>query len=79
MPLTAVVLAAGLRTRMRSPLAKVLHPLLGRPMVGWEADGSNALAYASDLACCQMGKEMQAMGLCPQTRSATLRAAHTAE
>ncbi len=35
MPLTAVVLAAGLGTRMRSPLAKVLHPLLGRPMVGW--------------------------------------------
>jgi bifunctional UDP-N-acetylglucosamine pyrophosphorylase/glucosamine-1-phosphate N-acetyltransferase len=34
-PLTAVVLAAGLGTRMRSPLAKVLHPLLGRPMVGW--------------------------------------------
>ncbi len=35
MSLTAVVLAAGLGTRMRSPLAKVLHPLLGRPMVGW--------------------------------------------
>jgi bifunctional UDP-N-acetylglucosamine pyrophosphorylase/glucosamine-1-phosphate N-acetyltransferase len=34
-PVTAVVLAAGLGTRMRSPLAKVLHPLLGRPMVGW--------------------------------------------
>jgi bifunctional UDP-N-acetylglucosamine pyrophosphorylase/glucosamine-1-phosphate N-acetyltransferase len=34
-PLTAVVLAAGLGTRMRSPLAKVLHPLLGRPMVAW--------------------------------------------
>lgn len=31
----AVVLAAGLGTRMKSPLAKVLHPLLGRPMVGW--------------------------------------------
>ncbi len=31
----AVVLAAGLGTRMRSSLAKVLHPLCGRPMVGW--------------------------------------------
>ena len=31
----AVVLAAGLGTRMRSPLAKVLHPLSGMPMVGW--------------------------------------------
>jgi bifunctional UDP-N-acetylglucosamine pyrophosphorylase / glucosamine-1-phosphate N-acetyltransferase len=29
----AVVLAAGLGTRMRSQLAKVLHPLVGRPMV----------------------------------------------
>ncbi len=35
MPTTAVVLAAGLGTRMRSPLPKVLHPLLGRPMVAW--------------------------------------------
>jgi bifunctional UDP-N-acetylglucosamine pyrophosphorylase/glucosamine-1-phosphate N-acetyltransferase len=29
----AVVLAAGLGTRMRSRLAKVLHPLVGRPML----------------------------------------------
>lgn len=31
----AVILAAGMGTRMRSRLAKVLHPLLGRPMAGW--------------------------------------------
>jgi len=31
----ALILAAGRGTRMRSSLAKVLHPLLGRPMVGW--------------------------------------------
>ncbi len=42
-PLTAVVLAAGLGTRMRSPLAKVLHPLLGRPMVGWVVHALQAL------------------------------------
>ncbi len=42
-PLTAVVLAAGLGTRMRSPLAKVLHPLLGRPMVGWVVEALRAL------------------------------------
>src|SRR3989442_13346186 len=34
-PLTAVVLAAGLGTRMRSRLAKVLHPRCGRTMLGW--------------------------------------------
>lgn len=33
MPLTAVILAAGLGTRMRSPLPKVLHAVAGRPMV----------------------------------------------
>jgi bifunctional UDP-N-acetylglucosamine pyrophosphorylase/glucosamine-1-phosphate N-acetyltransferase len=30
-----VVLAAGHGTRMRSPLAKVLHPICGLPMVAW--------------------------------------------
>ena len=29
------MLAAGHGTRMRSPLPKVLHPICGRPMVGW--------------------------------------------
>ncbi len=33
--LAAVVMAAGLGTRMRSSLPKHLHPILGRPMVDW--------------------------------------------
>ena len=33
--LTAVILAAGQGTRMRSALPKMLHPLCGRPLVGW--------------------------------------------
>jgi len=33
--LTVVILAAGQGTRMRSALAKMLHPLCGRPLVGW--------------------------------------------
>jgi bifunctional UDP-N-acetylglucosamine pyrophosphorylase/glucosamine-1-phosphate N-acetyltransferase len=33
--LTAVILAAGQGTRMRSALPKVLHELCGRPLVGW--------------------------------------------
>ena len=32
-PLAVVVLAAGKGTRMQSPLAKVLHPLAGRPLL----------------------------------------------
>ena len=31
--LTAVVLAAGLGTRMKSPLPKVMHPIAGRPLL----------------------------------------------
>jgi len=34
-PLTAVVLAAGQGTRMRSRTPKVLHELCGRPLVAW--------------------------------------------
>jgi bifunctional UDP-N-acetylglucosamine pyrophosphorylase/glucosamine-1-phosphate N-acetyltransferase len=41
MKTTAVILAAGQGTRMRSKLPKVLHPLLGRPMI----------RYAIDTAC----------------------------
>jgi bifunctional UDP-N-acetylglucosamine pyrophosphorylase/glucosamine-1-phosphate N-acetyltransferase len=32
---TAIVMAAGQGTRMRSRLPKVLHPICGRPMVHW--------------------------------------------
>ena len=33
--LTVVILAAGQGTRMRSSIPKMLHPLCGRPLVGW--------------------------------------------
>ncbi|MEA2222809.1 MAG: bifunctional UDP-N-acetylglucosamine pyrophosphorylase / glucosamine-phosphate N-acetyltransferase [Solirubrobacteraceae bacterium] len=45
-PLTAVILAAGQGTRMRSQLPKMLHPLCGRPLVGWSI--AAALAAGAD-------------------------------
>ncbi|MGE0597721.1 MAG: bifunctional UDP-N-acetylglucosamine diphosphorylase/glucosamine-1-phosphate N-acetyltransferase GlmU [Hyphomonadaceae bacterium] len=41
----AIILAAGQGTRMKSALAKVLHPMGGRPLIDW------GLALASDLRC----------------------------
>jgi bifunctional UDP-N-acetylglucosamine pyrophosphorylase/glucosamine-1-phosphate N-acetyltransferase len=42
-PLGAVVMAAGLGTRMRSATPKHLHPLLGRRMVDWVLETARAL------------------------------------
>src|SRR6185436_14597171 len=42
--LAAVVMAGGLGTRMRSGLAKHLHPLLGRRMVDWVVAAATPLA-----------------------------------
>ena len=39
---TAIVLAAGRGTRMKSTLSKVLHPLCGRPMVQWTIEAAQA-------------------------------------
>ncbi len=38
MALKAIVLGAGKGTRMQSDLAKVLHPVAGRPMLSWVLD-----------------------------------------
>src|SRR2546430_2889309 len=43
-PLGAVILAAGLGTRMRSAHAKVLHELGGRPLVRYPLDALATLA-----------------------------------
>lgn len=38
MDLAVIILAAGKGTRMNSDLAKVLHPLCGRPLISWVLD-----------------------------------------
>ena len=44
---TAVVLAAGLGTRMKSAEPKVLHPLCGRPMLAYVLDAWDEAAAGS--------------------------------
>ncbi len=47
MTLGVVVLAAGQGTRMRSTLPKVLHPIAGRPLVGWVLEATSAAEPAA--------------------------------
>src|SRR5215469_11116474 len=42
-PLAAVVLCAGKGTRMKSSIAKVLHPVLGLPLAAWPVGRALAL------------------------------------
>jgi UDP-N-acetylglucosamine diphosphorylase/glucosamine-1-phosphate N-acetyltransferase len=41
--INAIILAAGKGTRMKSELAKVLHPLCGRPMLAYPVDTARAV------------------------------------
>lgn len=43
MELAFIILAAGKGTRMDSDLAKVLHPLCGKPLVAWVLEAANGL------------------------------------
>ena len=45
-PIAAIVLAAGMGTRMKSDLHKVLHPIAGRPMLLHLIDSVQALGPA---------------------------------
>ncbi len=45
-PVAVVILAAGQGTRMKSALAKVLHPIAGRPMLGYPLAAAEALGPA---------------------------------
>lgn len=43
-PLASIILAAGVGSRMKSDLPKVMHQLAGRPMINWVVETAQALA-----------------------------------
>jgi len=47
--IAAVILSAGKGKRMKSGLAKVLHPVVGRPMAAWSVDAARASGAADIL------------------------------
>jgi bifunctional UDP-N-acetylglucosamine pyrophosphorylase / glucosamine-1-phosphate N-acetyltransferase len=53
--LTVLVMAAGRGTRMRSSLPKVLHPVCGRPMVGWVIEAAQAAGAVEVVAITRPG------------------------
>src|ERR1035437_8866372 len=58
MSATAILLAAGLGTRMKSALPKALHPIAGRPMLAHLIDNC---AAAFDRVVVVMGPDMPAL------------------
>jgi len=58
MSVAVVILAAGLGTRMKSELPKVLHRLCGRPMVTYVVDAAQELAGTRPLVVVGHGAEL---------------------
>jgi bifunctional UDP-N-acetylglucosamine pyrophosphorylase/glucosamine-1-phosphate N-acetyltransferase len=62
-PLAAVVMAAGLGTRMKSATAKHLHPLLGKRVVDWVLDAAREAGVARLVVVAAPGTEGEFDGL----------------
>jgi bifunctional UDP-N-acetylglucosamine pyrophosphorylase / glucosamine-1-phosphate N-acetyltransferase len=70
MNIGVVVLAAGQGTRMRSALPKVVHPLAGRPMIGWVLDALQAAGATSTVVVVGYGAEAVREALPPGVAAA---------
>lgn len=58
MRLVNVILAAGFGTRMKSDLPKVLHPLMGRPMVEWAVAMAERVSGRAPVVVVGHGREL---------------------
>ncbi len=58
MNISAVILAAGYGTRMKSELPKVMHPLLGRPMIDWAVRAVESLVQQPPVVVVGHGQEL---------------------
>ena len=58
MNLVNVILAAGFGTRMKSELPKVMHPLLGRPMVEWAVRSATEVSGRPPVLVVGYGREL---------------------
>jgi bifunctional UDP-N-acetylglucosamine pyrophosphorylase / glucosamine-1-phosphate N-acetyltransferase len=65
-PLAAVVLAAGKGTRMKSPLAKVLHPVAHEPMIGHVLQALGELAAEREAVVLSPGQDAVAAYVAPR-------------
>ncbi len=57
MNVTSVILAAGYGTRMKSSLPKVMHSLLGRPMIEWALLATESLSQSAPVIVVGHGSE----------------------
>lgn len=68
MRIVNVILAAGFGTRMKSDLPKVMHPLLGRPMVEWSVRMAEQVSAAPPVLVVGHGRELVEQWLGARTR-----------
>ncbi len=61
----AIILAAGMGTRMKSSLPKVLHPVAGRPMIGHLLDRLDELAFDRKVVVLGAGADAVAEAVAP--------------
>lgn len=71
MKTTAVILAAGQGTRMKSKLPKVLHKVLGKPMIQWVIDCLEKAGVENKIAVVGHGGERVAQTVAGQAKTVT--------